>query len=506
MDVLAILLGHQLPLEFPPGVRAAAERVGRRGVRPEDVAGREDFRDCRVVTIDPADARDHDDALHVRALENGDLEVGVHIADVSWYVKRGSELDREALERGTSVYLVDRVVPMLPEEISAGLCSLVPNEDRLTLSVVFRAMRDGDLRDAKIVRGVIRSRHRLSYEQAQSLLDGQVPSPAPGDDREWGALRDDLRLLDGLARAVRGRRARAGAVDFAVPEARVRLDERGEPVEIHPRARLEAHRLIEDLMILANETVAGIGENEELPLVYRIHEKPDPERIEALRGIVRVLGRDLPQDDVRPKDIARLIEAFEDRPQRALVSTVALRSMKQARYSVHNVGHFGLASEAYVHFTSPIRRYPDLAVHREIVRWLEGRARPGEDPERLEPVARLCSERERRAAKAERDSVDAKKVRYMLQHLGDQFTGTISGVTGFGLFVLLDEVLVDGLVRVSSMVDDYYVLDEEAFALIGRRTRRRLRLGDRVEVRVARVDPEAREVDLELLEGPLDVA
>jgi ribonuclease R len=502
VEVLAILLGHQLPLDFPPGVEAEAERVGRRGVREEDLAGREDFRDRLVFTIDPADARDHDDAVSVRELEGGALEVAVHIADVSWYVKRGSALDREAAERATSVYLVDRVVPMLPEELSSRLCSLVPGEDRLVVSVVFRVDSGGGIGDRRVVRGVIRSAHRLSYEQAQALLDGTEPSPPV----EAGEVTSALHHLSGVARSIRRAREAAGAIDFALPEARVELDEEGEPVAIHARERLASHRLIEDLMILANETVAELGERESLPLVYRIHEPPDPDRLEGLRSLGKLFGFSLPAEDVRPADIARLVESQRGTPREYLVSAVALRSMRQARYSTRNVGHFGLASRAYAHFTSPIRRYPDLLVHREIVRWLEGRAGRGGGPsvEELEAAARHCSERERKAEEAERDSVALKTIRYMERHLGDEMAGTISGVTGFGLFVLLDDVLTEGLVRVSSLVDDYYVYEEESFSLTGRRTRRRFRLGDRVEVRVARVDAENRQIDLDLLEGPLD--
>ncbi len=502
VEVLGILLGHQLPLDFPPGVLAEAERIGRRGIRPEDLSAREDFRDRLVFTIDPATARDHDDAVSARRLEDGGLEVGVHIADVSYYVKRGSALDREARERATSVYLVDRVVPMLPEALSGDLCSLVPGVDRLVLSALFRVGADGTVLDRRLARGVIRSRHRLSYEQAQDLLDGRAPEPAVPDA---DGLREALGWLSGFARQLRREREKAGAVDFALPEAEVRLDEAGEPVEIRARARLEAHRLIEDLMILANETVATRAGTDGLPFVYRIHEPPDPDRLDGLRSLSRLFGHPLPAGEVSPRDIADLVRSQSGTSREFLVSTVALRSMRQARYSTQNLGHFGLASRAYAHFTSPIRRYPDLLDHREIVRLLENRTgRPSPAVEDLEETARHCSERERKAEEAERDSVQAKTIRYMQRHLGDELDGTVSGVTGFGLFVLLDDLLTEGLVRLSSLDDDYYVYDEETFSLTGRRSRRRLRLGDRVRVQVVRVDAESREVDLALLAGPLD--
>ena len=504
VEVLSILFGHQLPLEFPDSVEREAEKVARRGVRPEDLAGRTDFRQLLVYTIDPADAKDHDDAVSVREFEDGTFEVGVHIADVSYYVKRGSVIDREGAERGTSVYLVDRVVPMLPEALSNQICSLVPDEDRLVVSVLFRVDSAGDVLSHRVVRGVIRSRFKLSYEDAQELLeDGGVLDLRRGPDGE--ALVRSLRQLSGFAKKLRARRSTEGAIDFAVPEAKVELDDDGEPVAIHRRERLEAHRVIEDLMILANETVARIGETDDLPILYRIHEPPSEDRLEGLRSLARLFGHPLPSGEIRPRDIADLVESQHGSRREYLVSTVALRSMKKARYSGKNVGHFGLASEAYAHFTSPIRRYPDLQVHREIVRQVTGKSRASKaSSNELEAMAQHCSERERRADAAERDSVEAKTIRYMERHLGDEFTGTISGVTGFGLFVLLDDVLTEGLVRVSSLVDDYYIYDSDSYSLTGRRSRRRLRLGDKVKVQVVRVDAESREIDLDLLEGPLD--
>ena len=494
IDVLSIILGQQLPVEFPPPVLREAEKIARRGVRPEDLESREDFRDTLCFTIDPGDARDHDDALSVRRTPTG-LEIGIHIADVSWYVKEGSGLDREALERGTSVYLVDRVIPMLPEALSSDLCSLVPGEDRLTLSVVLEFDERLELRERRFVRGVIQSTHRLAYEEAQDLLDGVAPEdgdPAP----VLAALRD----LSLVAAKLRKGRQQAGAVDFAIPEATVILDDDGEPLEIRARERLEAHRIIEDLMILANETVASLGISEDLPMIYRIHEDPDPDRIEKLRELAGFFGYSLPRGEVRPTDLSRLLDEARDKPHEYLISRVTLRSMKRARYATDNVGHFGLASEAYAHFTSPIRRYPDLIVHRALVRWLRGS--PARQPEALKEVARHSSDRERRAQEAERESVEAKTIRFMQRHVGDEFEGTIGGVTSFGLFVVLDGVLVEGLVRLGSLVDDYYTYDADAHAVSGRRTRNRYRLGDRVSVQVMRVDTESRTIDLELVDDP----
>jgi ribonuclease R len=492
IDVLSIVLGQQLPIDFPPAVLREAEKVARRGIRPEDLDGREDFRDTLCFTIDPEDARDHDDALSVRRTDGG-LEIGIHIADVSWYVKEGSGIDREALDRGTSVYLVDRVIPMLPEALSSDLCSLVPGHDRLTLSVVLEFDDRGVVRERRFVRGVIRSAHKLSYEEAQRILD----QGAAGQRRAKPAA-EALRDLAMIARKVRRARQAAGAVDFAIPEAEVILDEAGEPLEIRARRRLEAHRIIEDLMILANETVASHGLAEGLALIYRIHEDPDPDRLEKLRDLAGFFGLSLPKATVGPADLSRLLDEARGTPHEYLISTVTLRSMKRARYATDNVGHFGLASHAYVHFTSPIRRYPDLVNHRALVRWLK--AAPPKADEGLKEVARHSSDMERRAQEAERESVEAKTIRFMQRHVGDVFEGTIAGVTSFGLFVALDEVFAEGLVRLGSLVDDYYTYDADAHAVSGRRTRKRYRLGDRVAVQVVRVDAESRTIDLELVD------
>jgi ribonuclease R len=504
VDILALIIGHRLPTEFPESVEREAQRVARRGIRPEDLNGRVDFREQLVFTIDPEDARDHDDAVSVRELDGGGLEVGIHIADVSFYVKRGSELDQEALERGTSVYLVDRVIPMLPELLSGGLCSLKAGEDRLTLSLLVTIAPSGSIESEKLVRGVVRSRVGLSYERAQLLLDG-VEGGAATSDSELGALRDSLTSLQRVSRGIRERRREAGTIDFDLPEAQVILDENGVPLDIRKAVRLESHRLVEDLMILANEAVARIGLAESLPFVYRVHEDPDEGKLEDLRTLAQSLGLSLPRGRLGPGELGRLVTEAAGTPHSHLISTVTLRSMKQARYSTENHGHFGLASDAYTHFTSPIRRYPDLVVHRELVRWMRGkRTQSREELRALEDVARHSSTRERRAVAAERDSVDLKRVEYMRRHLGDEFTGRIEGVRAFGFFVLLDDLHVEGLVHVSSLGDDYYAFDEERHSLVGRRGKRVFQLGDPVTVQVARVDEELRQIDFELIAAPLD--
>ncbi len=490
VTVLGIIHGHRLPLEFPSRVEREANRIARRGIRPEDLEGREDFRDRLVFTIDPADARDHDDGLSVRELADGRQEIGVHIADVSHYVRRDAPLDREAAVRGTSVYLVDRVIPMLPHALSSDLCSLVPDEDRLAFSAIFVLGAAAEVESVRFGPTVIRSRFRLAYEEAQEILDGGRSASTE--------LREALERLDRSARLLRERRRARGSIDFDLPESRVILNACGEPTDIQRVLRLPTHMLIEDFMVLANEAVAELAARERIPLIYRVHEAPAERKVENLRTLAATFGYRLPRRDLQPRDISKLLVAMEGAPQEQLVSTVALRSMSQARYDPENFGHFGLASPAYAHFTSPIRRYPDLAVHRQLKAYLRDPAvARAESSERLGAVAEASSLSERRAEEAERDSVDAMKVEFMARHLGDEFAGTISAATAFGLFVLLDDYHVEGLVHVSSLTDDYYHFDEARHALVGRKRKRTYQLGDPIRVQVVRVDRERRRVDLE---------
>lgn len=488
VDVLAVAHGHELPLAFPPEVEQAAAELGERGVDLSAARDRVDLRGQLVFTIDPADARDHDDALSIQRGEDGLWHVGVHIADVSHYVEEGRAIDQEAFRRATSVYLVDRVVPMLPEALSNDLCSLRPHEDRLAVSLLLRLDDDANVRDHRVVRSIIRSAHKLSYEDAQAVIDGSGSVSEETDQA--------VRALATLARRLRAQREARGSIDFDLPEARVVLNTVGEPTDIQKILRLEAHRLIEDFMILANELVDRTARQRKLPFLHRVHEAPDGDRLEQLQLFLAGLGVRIP---VRPspKDLQEAIARFEERPEASLVSTVVLRSMKQARYSEKPLGHFGLATDHYTHFTSPIRRYSDLVVHRLLTRALVDGERLAEHLRTayLPQIARRTSERERVAVEAERDSVDLKKTEFMEQHLGDIFEGTISGVTSFGLFVLLDRYFVEGLVHVSSLEDDYYIFQEERFALLGENTGRRFRLGDRVRVQVASVNLEERKID-----------
>jgi ribonuclease R len=492
VDVLAVLFGHGLPLEFPPEVEQAARRsVETTPIEPGP--GREDLRELLVFTIDPADAKDHDDALSVRPLGDGLWEVGIHIADVSAYVAKGETVDLEALNRGTSVYLVDRVVPMLPHALSSDACSLRPDEDRLAVSLLATLDAQGRLREHRFARTVLRSRHRLAYEQVQEVLD-----QGAGIDQDTDLA---IKTLDTLARSLRRRREERGSIDFDLPEARVLLDEEGAPVDIVRIQRLSSHLLIEDFMLLANEVVAREAEARRLPILYRIHESPTRDKMEQLRDFLASLGHTLPKRKVRPGDLKAVLERVRGRPEESLVSTVVLRSMQRALYSTENRGHFGLATESYSHFTSPIRRYPDLVTHRAVVRALvEGQPVPESWFDDLVETAERCSLRERDATSAERDSVALKKIEFMERHLGEEFLGTIGGVTSFGFFVLLDAYFVEGLVHVNSLDDDYYEFREGEYQLVGSRRGRRFRLGDRVRIQVSRVDKEERHVDFMLIE------
>jgi ribonuclease R len=384
---------------------------------------------------------------------------------------------------------------MLPHAISSDLCSLVPDTDRLTLSLLIDVAADGAVRSHSLVRGVIHSRRKVSYEEAQAVLDGTAALDDETDDA--------LRRLAEVARLLRREREQRGSLDFDLPETRVVLDVSGEPTDIQRVVRLEAHRLVEDFMLLANQVIARRASRSELPFLYRIHESPDASRMAQLREFVATFGHRLTGrgGEPTPRDLQRLLRSAAGKPEEGLVSTVVLRSMKQARYSEQNLGHFGLATRAYAHFTSPIRRYPDLVVHRVSAGVFIDGVRPWLDAGQLADIARASSERERLAVAAERDSKDLKKVEFMERHLGDEFQGTISSVTAFGFFVLLDDFFVDGLVHISSIEDDYYLFVEEQYALIGERTRRRFRTGDRVRIRVASVSIEERRIVFELVDS-----
>ncbi|MEE3184804.1 MAG: ribonuclease R, partial [Gemmatimonadota bacterium] len=494
VDILSVIHDYGLPLAFPDSVVSAArDAVSQRRKDPGEL--RTDRRDLHVFTIDPADAKDHDDGLSIRPLEDESWEVGIHIADVSHFVRPDDEVDLEAFKRGTSVYLVDRVIPMLPHELSTDACSLLPDTDRFAVSVFVTVDPVGRVREARFERTEIRSRHKLSYEEAQAVLDNKKSIDRQTDEA--------LRALAALAKILRERRKDRGSLDFDLPEGRVLLGEKGEPVSIRVVERLESHRLVEAFMLLANEIAAREAAQKRLPILYRVHEPPPTDKMRDLRTLLGRLSHRVSKGNISQKDLQAILKQVEGRPEEKLVSTVILRSMSRARYDVRNLGHYGLASDGYTHFTSPIRRYPDLWLHRVLVHTLvEGHAVPEhwEGPG-LKDRAERCSVRERVAEAAERESVDLKKVEYMERHLGDDFFGTVSGVTSFGIFVLLDDVFVEGLVHVNSMNDDYYIFRQDQYLLVGERSHRSFRLGDRLRIRVARVDKEERFIDFVIVDS-----
>jgi len=487
VDVLAILHGHGLEPVLPPEVEADALRAIEEGeTRPE--ADRIDRLDLHVFTIDPADARDHDDALSVQDLGDGRVRVGIHIADVAHFVEQGSILDLEALRRGTSTYLVDRVLPMLPESLSAGVCSISADEPRRVVSVFIDFDAEGQISAEAYERSWIRSRHSLTYEEAQAALDGSAAIDPPTDAA--------LQRLAQLAGVLRKRRKLRGSIDFDIPEARVILGPDGAPTRIERRSREESHRLVEDFMLLANESLAKKAARKDWPFLYRVHHAPELDRLESLKALLDGLGHRLPHK-VRPKHLQRVLQEVEGKPEQPLVSNSILRAMMRAQYAATNDGHYGLAAEHYTHFTSPIRRYPDLHVHRVLAHRQFGVDAETADwsVEAIKTLAEHVSRRERVAEQAERDSVALKKIEYMERHLGDEFPARISGVTSFGLFVIPDEVFVEGLVHVSSLGDDYYHFHERELALVGEKRGRIFRIGDALRVTVARLDRGERKVD-----------
>ncbi len=499
VDLKVVMAKYALPDAFPPEVEAEAAGVPTQ-VRREDTAGRTDFRPWATVTVDPETARDHDDAISLDRLPSGHWLLAVHIADVAHYVREGSTLDQEAYLRGTSVYFPDRVVPMLPHALSSNICSLVEGQDRLTQSVVMEVDGKGRVKKAEFHDGVIRSAGRMTYQQVQKIVDGDK------ELRErFAPLVPLFERMDELAKLMRRRRYERGSLDFDLPEPKLVLDAAGKMTGIVASERLDSMRVIEEFMLAANEAVAAKLAAAGVGALYRIHERPDPEKVEEFCELVASLGYRVPGnlEEIRPEDFQLILRQIEGKPEEKLVSYLLLRTMKLARYHEENLGHFGLATDMYAHFTSPIRRYPDLVVHRALRALRHG----GPDPERaaqlkeaLPEMGRHLSEMERRADEAERELIEWKKVRFMADKLGDVFQGYITGVQAFGLFVELNEIYVTGLVHVSSMTDDYYLFNEKAHLLKGDNTKKVYRLGDKVEVQVVRVDLERRQIDFALVD------
>lgn len=496
VDIISLVRAYGLPEEFPERVMNQAERVAPQ-VSTADMAGCKDLRDMQMVTIDGEDAKDLDDAVSL-TVEDGLYHLGVHIADVSNYVQEKSALDREALERGTSVYLVDRVIPMLPHRLSNGICSLNQGEDRLALSCLMTIDEKGNVVDHEIAETVICVDRRMTYTNVKKILleeDSEVTEAY----KEFVPMFKDM---EKLAAILRNKRRKRGSIDFDFPETKVILDEQGKPVDIRPYERNVATKIIEDFMLVANETVAEDFFWREIPFVYRTHDNPDPEKIRKLSTFINNFGYSIHVggDEVHPKELQKLLEKIEGSDEEPLISRLTLRSMKQARYTTECTGHFGLAANYYCHFTSPIRRYPDLQIHRIIKETLRGRMNENRMEHYnsiLSGVAKQSSERERRADEAERETIKLKKVQYMEQFIGETFTGVISGVTEWGFYVELPNT-VEGLVRVAALRDDFYQYYESTYELVGEVTNKRYKLGQTVEVRLVDADSFMRTIDFEL--------
>lgn len=506
VDEDVILADLSIPVDFPPAAAVEAMELPL-AVEARDVVGRSDFRSHPAVTIDGETAQDFDDAVVAFPGPGGAVEVYVHIADVSYYLRPGSALDQVAKERGTSVYLPGRAVPMLPERLSNHLCSLLPNEDRLAFSLRVLVTRDGGLEAYRVVRSVFRSRRRCTYTEVfRWLEEGKWPDDLPGD------VQTSLLLLDEAARRLARRRQQRGAIDFDLPVPEILLDRDGFMTGIVAAERNRAHRLIEELMLAANECVARLLIWGRQPAIFRVHERPSPGKLAELEAVLAEFGVSLKGnlEELPPRELQRVLGAIVGRPEERLLQTLILRSLARAAYDVECKGHYALATDFYLHFTSPIRRYPDLVVHRCLERLLTGSVPAGPEREQLvgelEDIAQHCSFTERRAEEAEREVVRWKQVEYMRGRIGEEFTGHVSGVTAFGLFVQLAEVFVEGLVHISALQDDYYRYDETGHRLVGQRHGRVLRLGDAMRVRVRGINDERREVELEpLLPAPAAV-
>ena len=496
-DILSIVKAYDMPVEFSEKIMHQVENVAKE-VSDADMAGRIDLRDWTMVTIDGEDAKDLDDAVSL-FMDGDNYVLGVHIADVSNYVQEHSALDVEALKRGTSVYLVDRVIPMLPHALSNGICSLNEAQNRLTLSCIMTINPKGEVIDHKIAETVIKTNRRMTYTNVKKILEDKDPEVM----EEYKELVPMFEKMAELASILRKRRMKRGSIDFDFPETKVILNDKGEPIDIKPYDRNVATKLIEDFMLIANETVASHFFWQEIPFVYRTHENPDTEKIHKLSTFINNFGYSLHigADEVHPKELQKLLEKIEGTDEEALISRLTLRSMKQARYTTACTGHFGLAASYYCHFTSPIRRYPDLQIHRIIKETLRGRmnAKRIEHYESiLDEVAKQSSQMERRADEAERETIKLKKCEYMAKHVGEEFEGVISGVTEWGFFVELPNT-VEGLVRVTELKDDFYQFYEDTYELVGEATNKRYKLGQKVKVVVESTDKLMRTIDFALV-------
>lgn len=516
-EMHAILAEYGLPYEYPKNVEAAADRLNP-DITPEEIARREDFRDVTTFTIDPHDAKDFDDALSIRPLEKGFWEVGVHIADVSHYVKEGDIIDREAQKRATSIYLVDRTIPMLPERLCNFICSLRPDEEKLAYSAIFELDEKAEVRRWHLAHTVIRSNRRFTYEEAQHIIErngeaspedlsqpGEHPRPLPPGSQPEGEFANEVLTLNRLAKELRKKRFKNGAIGFDRAEVRFEIDETGRPISTYVKVAKDANKLIEEFMLLANRSVAEMigrvpkGKKAKV-LPYRIHDVPDPEKLEKLRAFITKFGYKLRTEGTKTdisKSLNALLTDVKGKKEENVIEMVALRAMMKARYSVHNIGHYGLMFQYYTHFTSPIRRYPDTMVHRLLTRYAEGGRSVNAD--KYEELCEHSSNMEQLAATAERASIKYKQVEFMGERIGQTFGGIISGVTEFGLYVEVDEHKCEGMVPLRSLEGDYYEFDERNYCLVGRRHHHRYSLGDHVRIRVERANLERKQLDFSLV-------
>ena len=497
IDILSIIKQYKLLEEFPEKVQQAALNMPDI-LTDDDLEGREDLRETITFTIDGADAKDYDDAISIEKLNNGNYKLGVHIADVSHYVKENSPLDKEAYLRGNSVYLIDRVLPMLPRELSNGICSLNPNVDRLTLSVIMEIDKNGTVIDQQILGSVINSKKRCVYDDVSDFIEDD-------DERAKEKLKEilpQLKLMEELMYILRDKRERRGSIDFDFPETFIELDDNGRPIDVRKADRRIANRMIEEFMLVCNETVAENFYWAEVPFLYRVHEEPNPEKIEIFNKFIHNFGYTLKGQEIHPKDFQLLTKEIKGKKEETVVSTLLLRSLKKAVYSEVPDIHFGLASKYYCHFTSPIRRYPDLVIHRIIKAYQKGKLN-AQKQDRLEKIlpeiAEHTSMTERKAEEAEREVDDLKMAQYMSERIGEQYVGIVSSVTNFGLFVQLENT-IEGLVHFNIMDDDFYRFDEENFYIIGERTKKIYRLGDTVKIEVIGADVSKRNIDFRLID------